>query len=448
MSDQFDLIVIGTGAGASSVATTCRRAGWSVAVVDSRPYGGTCALRGCDPKKVLVGAADAVHAARRLRGKGVHGDVRIDWPELMRFKRTFTDPVPAARERGLAQAGIATFHGDARFVGATSVQVGGRRLQARYIHVATGAKPAPLPISGSDDLTLSDRFLELDELPERIVFVGSGYISFEFAHLACTAGARVTMLEMLDRPLAGFDPDLVALLVERSRSMGIDIRLGTRVESIEKRGSAFKVRARSRGEAIDLDADLVVHGAGRVPDIDQLALEVAGVEHDGHGIAVNEYMQSVSNIAVYAAGDAAKGGLPLTPVASLEGRIAAANLVDGNRRKILYPPIPSVVFTLPPLAMVGMREDEALSAGLEFEIHHARTSGWYSSRRVGEELSGYKVLIEKETGRIVGAHLFSPHAEEVINLFAMAMRCGMTSQDIKELLFAYPTLASDVAYMV
>lgn len=448
MAKRFDLIVLGTGAGGSAVASKCRKAGRSVAIVDSRPYGGTCALRGCDPKKVLVGATEALDAARRLRGKGVEGELRIRWQELMQFKRTFTEPLPPRREQALAEAGIETLHGPARFIGPTSIEVGGERLEGRHVHIATGARPADLPIRGVEHLTTSEQFLALDELPRRVVFLGSGYIAFEFAHVSASAGAVVTMLEMHDRPLAGFDPDLVSILVERTRSMGVDLRVKTRVEAIERRPDALLVQATSDAGPVTVETDMVVPSAGRVPDIGDLHLDVAGVEHDRRGIAVNEYMQSVSNPAVYAAGDAARGGLPLTPVASFEAHVVASNILEGNHKKIEYPPIPSVVFTLPPLASVGLQEDEARDKGLRFKTNHERTSSWYSSRRVGEEASGYKVLVEEQTGKILGAHLLGPHAEELINLFAMAMRCGMTSRDFKKSIFAYPTVGSDMPYMV
>lgn len=445
---RFDLVVLGTGAGASTVAAKCRRAGWDVAIADALPYGGTCALRGCDPKKVLVGAAEVVDAVRRFARHGVTGDTAIRWKDLMRFKRTFTDPVPARREEALTKAGIATFHGRARFVGATTVAVDGEVLEARYVHVATGAKPADLKLPGCEYLTTSDQFLELDALPTRILFVGGGYVSFELAHVAARAGARVTVVHRGQRPLEQFDPDLVTLLVERTRHVGIDVRLGAKVETIEKSGDSFRVTASSEGEALDLEADMVVHGGGRVPAIDDLDLDAAGVEHDEHGIAVNEYMQSVSNPAVYAAGDAARGGLPLTPVASFESHVAASNLLEGNHHKIEYPPIPSVVFTLPPLASVGLREDEARAQGRRYRVNHQHTSSWYSSRRVGEEYSGYTVLVEESTDRILGAHLLGPHADELINLFALAMRAGMTTRDLKQTIFAYPTVGSDLPYML
>src|SRR5216683_319686 len=191
---KFDLIAIGTGAAASAVASRCRLAGWQVAIVDSRPFGGTCALRGCDPKKVLVGAAEVIDWGRRMEGNGIQAQqLQIDWQELMRFKRSFTEPVPKHREEGFAKAGIATFHGRARFVGPSTVQVGEEVLEGRYVVIATGQKPADLKIAGAEHLTTSEQFLELDELPKRILFVGGGYIAFEFAHVAVRAGAQVTI---------------------------------------------------------------------------------------------------------------------------------------------------------------------------------------------------------------------------------------------------------------
>ncbi|HWP59792.1 MAG TPA: NAD(P)/FAD-dependent oxidoreductase [Candidatus Acidoferrales bacterium] len=447
---RFDLVVIGTGAAASSAASKCRAAGWEVAIVDSRPFGGTCALRGCDPKKVLVGAAEIMDWNNRMQGNGiVSKGVEIDWPALMRFKRTFTDLVPKNTEQRFAKAGIVSFHGRARFVGKNAVAVGDETLEARYVVVATGAWPAKLGIPGEELLTRSDEFLELETLPKRIIFVGGGYISFEFAHIAARAGAAVRILHRGPRPLVGFDPDLVNRLAEATRDIGIELRLSTAVEAIEKRSNEFVVRASRQGEKEQFHADLVVHGAGRVPEIEDLDLDKARVDHHRKGVVVNEYLQSVSNPAVYAAGDAAaSGGLPLTPVASMEGRVAAANLLNGNHEKPNYAGVPTVVFTVPPLASVGLQEASAKEQGLNVRVNQGDTSGWYSSRRVGMKYSGYKVLVEEGSNRILGAHLLGPHAEEIINLFALAIRLGIAADELKEMRYSYPSHSDDISYMV
>ena len=318
MTQRFDLICIGTGTAASTVASRCRAAGWTVAIIDKRPFGGTCALRGCDPKKVLVGVADVVDWARRMKGRGVdETGFRIEWAELMRFKRTFTDPFPQTKEDGFRKEGIITFHGPARFAGPNSLEVSGQVLEARYIVIATGAKPASLGIAGEDLITISDQFLELDTLPPRIIFIGGGYISMEFAHVAAIAGAKVTIVHRGPRPLEGFDPDLVAMVVAGLREKEIDLQVNLRAEAVERSGNALRLKAARDSRQLAFEADLIVHGAGRVADIDDLNLEAAKVEWDRRGVKVNEYLQSVSNPAVYSAGDAAtSGNPPLTPVAT------------------------------------------------------------------------------------------------------------------------------------
>src|ERR1700686_1170609 len=335
MTRKFDVIAIGTGSAASTVASGCREGGWQVAIVEARPFGGTCALRGCDPKKVLVGAAEAVDWTRRMKGKGIQAaKLQIDWLELMRFKRTFTDPVPKRREEGFAKAGIAAFHGRARFTGPTTVQVEDETLEGRYVVIAAGQEPADLEIPGAEHLTTSDQFLELDEVPARILFIGGGYIAFEFAHVAARAGSQVTVLHRGPRPLSLFDPDLVDQLVERTRELGIEVHLGTEAFGIEKSSGQLIVRAVACEKTGVFQTDMVMHAAGRVPEITDLNLDAAGIDWEKRGVRVNEFLQSVSIPAVYAAGDAAaSGGSPLAPVASYEGLIVAANLLKGDHQR-------------------------------------------------------------------------------------------------------------------
>ena len=449
MTREFDLIAIGTGSAASGVTSRCREAGWEIAIVDSRPFGGTCALRGCDPKKVLVGAGEAVDWSRRMKGRGIQAaELQIDWPELMRFKRTFTEPVTKRREDDFAKAGITAFHGRARFAGPTTVQVGEETLEGRYVVIAAGMVPADLGILGAEHLTTSDQFMELNELPRRILFIGGGYIAFEFAHVAARAGSQVTILHRGPRPLPLFDAELVDQLVERTRELGIDVHLGTEAIGIEESSAQLIVRALASGETSTFQTEMVVHAAGRVPDINDLNLDAAGIEWEKRGVRVSEFLQSVSDPAVYAAGDAASGGPPLASAASYEGQIVAANLLKGNHQRSNFLGIPSVVFTIPSLAAVGLSERGAREQNLKFTVKKEMTSTWYSSRRIGETHSGYKVLVEEGTDRILGAHILGSEAGEVINLFALAIRSGMRATDLKHMLFAYPTSGSNMARML
>jgi glutathione reductase (NADPH) len=450
MERQFDLIVLGTGSAGSAAANECRSAGWSVAIVDNRPFGGTCALRGCDPKKVLVGAGELLDWIRRMKGNGIsYRSARIQWAELMNFKRQFTDPVPQSRERAYAEAGIVALHGAAHFTGPNSIQVGDESLTGRYLLVATGAKPRPLKIPGEQHVKTSDDFLELEELPKKIVFIGGGYISFEFAHLAARAGARVTIVHQGPKPLVRFDPDLVDNLVAASEERGIRVQTNTRASAIEAGNQRAVVIANAPKGKRRIRADLVVHGAGRIADIDQLELQKAGVEFSEKGIKVNEFLQSISNPAVYAAGDSAESGPPLTPVAGKEGEIAAQNMLKGNHKKVdSYIAVPSVVFSVPPLASVGLLESQVREKGLDVVANYQKTSDWYTSRRTNEKHSAHKVLIEKGSEKILGAHLLGEKSEEIINLFGAAIKFGLTSSDLKDLLYAYPTHSSNIPYMV
>jgi glutathione reductase (NADPH) len=448
MERQFDLVVVGTGV-TSAVASRCREAGWSVAVVDSRPFGGTCALRGCVPKKILVGAAEAVHAARDLAERGVPaGALTLDWPALMRFKRSLIGGTTEGTERSWAKMGIEQFHGRARFIGPATLAVGGDRLTGRRVLIAAGAMPIPLTFPGADLLTTSEQFLELDRLPPRMVFVGGGYISFEFAHVAARAGVEVTILHRGARPLEAFDADLVDQLVKRTRELGIRVELGVEVQAVERRDGRLVVRGARSGQETRFETDLAVHSAGRVPELDDLDLETAGVKREKRGVVVNEFLQSVSNPAVYAGGDAAASGPPLTPKADHDVGVLTTNLLEGNRRTPNYDGFASAVFTMPPLASAGLTEAAARAAGLMFRTNHQDTSGWFHTRRVGETTSGSKVLVEEGSDRILGAHLLGPHAEEVINLFAMAIRLKIPAGQLKEVIYAYPTSGSDVRFMV
>jgi len=448
MRKVYDLVIVGTGTAAMVAAMRVRAAGWSVAVIDFRPFGGTCALRGCDPKKMLVSGAEAIDFASRMRGHGVAGELDIDWPDLIAFKRSFTDSVPAKHERMYAAKGIETFHGQARFTGRNTMQVDDKVLEGRHFLIAAGAEPIKLGIPGEEYLATSEDFLNLERLPQRMALVGGGYIAAEFSHIAARAGAKVTILQRGERMLVHFDPDLVDWLMEKFGTIGIDVRTRTQVESIEKTGTGFAVRANSKGASTTVEADIVVHAAGRAPALDALDLRTADVSLKSGRLELNEYLQSVSNPAVYAAGDAARMGPPLTPVSSHDAKIAAANMLEGNTLKPNYTGVPSVAFSVPPIAAVGLSETEARKQGLRFRVKSRKASDWYTARRAAETTYGFKVLVEEGTDRILGAHLVGPHVDEVINVFALAIRKGLRAEDLKTTMFAYPTGASDIGYMV
>ena len=445
----YDVVVIGSGMAGMTIAQKCASKNKRVAVTDSRPYGGTCALRGCDPKKVLLGAAEVVDHARKLSGKGLRGDLGIQWPELMKFKETFTEPVPENIEKNYRKMGIDTFHAPAQFTGEQTLHIGDQEVQAEKVVISTGAKPLTLNIPGEEYALTSTDFLNLSELADEITFIGGGYIAFEFAHLAVRAGAKVNILHRGEYPLENFEQGMVSEIVKASKDLGINLLLETEAQEITQSGQGFVVHGSNSEGKVEVPSGLVIKAAGRVPEIDALDLTKGNVAFGKQGVEVNEYLQSVSNPHVYAAGDAADtSGLPLTPVAVMEGHIVASNILQGNTKTPDYREMPTVVFTIPAMASVGLTEEQAQQQGKNYKVNKNIVPKWYNARRLNEKTYAFKTIVDQDNDTLLGAHLVGPQVEEVINLFAMAIKAKMTTKDLKNMVYAYPTFASDISHMV
>lgn len=450
MTNTYDLMVIGAGMAGVAAANKCASQGWKVAIVDELPYGGTCALRGCDPKKILRRGAEIIDSAQLMAGKGIDvNGIQINWADLMKHKRGFTDPVPKNLESGLAGNGVETLHGAARFEAEQRLSVNGVTYESSHFLIATGARPRPLDFPGHEHLIDSTAFLELEDLPHRVLFIGGGFVSFEFAHIAARAGSRPVIIDRNVRPLKGFDPDLVDLLVTRGADAGIEVRSETTVIAIEPIGSGYRVTLDTAGNPAEVETDLVIHGAGRIPQLSELALDAANVAHDSAGVTVGGHLQSTTNPAVFAAGDAANTpGAPLTPVAVFEGKVAASNMLKGTTTNPDYAGVPTAVFTIPELVRVGLLEEEAATTGIDVEVRYTDTSGWYSSYRIGETTAATKILVNTATDTIVGAHMLGPEYGELINVFSLAIKLGLTTRQLKSMTAAYPTVGSDIGSML
>lgn len=432
-----------------TIANKCASKGLSVGITDELPYGGTCALRGCDPKKVIIGATEVRDFAQRLKGKGIDTIPNINWKDIMAFKQTFVDEMPRKIEKGYKKNGIDTFHSSATFRNENTLSVGNETIQADKVVIASGSKPKVLDFEGGQLAKTSTDFLNLKELPQSLLFIGGGYIAFEFAHIAARSGAEVTIVHRGKRPLENFDKDIVKHLVDVTRNLGIKIVLETEVSKIESKDGHYITTGISNGNETTYKAAAVFNSAGRPPAIFDLELEKAGISFSKKGIEVNEYLQSTTNANIYAAGDAADSrGLPLTPVAVLEGHVVASNIIKGNKKKVSYPPMPSVVFTLPTMATVGLLEDEAKEKGYDINVNFEKVDNWFNARRLNVDEYAYKTIIDKNNNTILGAHLIGPHCEETINLFAMAIKTKMTISDLRTMIFSYPTMASDLTYIL
>lgn len=448
--EEFDVFVIGTGTAGKGVAKDCAKAGWKVAIADNREYGGTCPNRGCDPKKVLVGITEIIERSQNMLGLGISKMPEVNWQDLQKFKYKFTGAIPAATEKDLATLGIKMYHQSPKFLDENTLSVEGKTVKTKKIVIATGNKPMPLKIPGAELMLNSDDFLELEKLPESMIFIGAGYIGMEFAHIAARLGVEVTVIDTEPRPLSNFDEDMVAHLTEASEAIGIKFIFNAKASKVEKLRKYLRVTAETKnGEEISAKAELIFNTAGRVPSIDELELEKGNVAFTNKGISVNEHLQNTTNPSVYACGDVSDSeGLPLTPLSSQESRVVSANLLGKyNKTEAHYPPQPSVVFTLPNVASVGLSEQQAKERGFDYVVKHKSVPSWFNSKRIANQHYAFKVIKDKETEKVLGAHLVGPDAGEMINMFVMAMCGGLSCHDLKAMIFAYPTWSNDIKGM-
>lgn len=451
MEQRYDVIVLGAGNAGFAPAGMAKEAGKSVLVIDGRDFGGTCALRGCVPKKVLVAAGEALNVIADASEHKIDAAFNgIDWPALIQRKETFVEGVPAMFESSLTGRDIDTAHGAAKFTGANEIEINGETVSGGQFVIATGSAPRNLPIPGFEHAIDSDAILDRAERPKSLVFIGAGVIGLEFAHVFARAGTKVTILEVADTALAAMDQDIVAALVEESGRIGIDIHTGVATKSIAPSGDGFKVTYEEGGKSVSLDAEVVANGAGRVAAVLDLGLDAAGIDHDGPVIALNDNLQSVSNPAVFVAGDAnAATGPQLSPVATYEGRIVGNNIINPDAPQTAdYLTVPRCVFTIPAMASVGYSPQEAEGLGLKFQVKLNDLKDWRSAKTYAERAAVSKVLIEDGTERILGAHLLGHGAPETIHIFALAMSHNISAADLRGTVYAYPTFTSDIKNMI
>lgn len=441
---HYDFITLGGGNAGIAASKRIAAAGKRVALIDPTPIGGLCSLRGCNPKKVLVRATEALE---EIREAGEHGirtrEVQIDWSAVIDRKHRFTDSVTEQTEASLGKAGVEHIKAPARFVAPDRLEVHGREISFDAALVATGSSPRRLAFPGADHTVTSDDILEMRRVPERLVIIGAGVVAFELGHVFARLGSAVHVLMRGREALAGFDRDIVAKLVEHSGSLGITFHEAVEVERIDGADSALSVVLDS---GVTLPADVVLNAAGRPPNLSELGLEAAGVEYSDKGVVVDEYLRSPGNRRVLAAGDA-HGRRQLSPVASYEGKIVARNVLGGDIERVDVSAVPSAVFTVPPLATVGLTEAKAREQGLAVDVALEDMSEWTVSSINAAKTVHAKLVTEQETGRILGAHMLGAKADEMIHVFAMAMRFAITTRQLSEMIYVYPTFSSNLAYL-
>ncbi|HQG30652.1 MAG TPA: NAD(P)/FAD-dependent oxidoreductase [Deltaproteobacteria bacterium] len=451
MSKIYDAVVIGSGAAGIATAVIARRSGASILVVEKDGFGGTCPLRGCIPKKILSAAAESMACINRAPEHRI--SVRgadLNWKELIDLKRSMIRDVPAKSRDRFHSLGIDTVQGFAKFTGPRSIDVDGKEYQGKKIVIATGSKPRQLPIAGFEHALTSDDLFELEALPSSIIFIGGGAIGMEFAHIFVRAGSKVTVLEAASRILPDLDEDLINKLTGYSESLGIKISTGVHVESIQTSSQGMTVTLNVPNITVSstISADIVANGTGRIADIDGLDLHMAGIKTDRRGIVLDEYLRSVTNPDVFVAGDTVSSSPHLSPVASYEGRIVAHNITSKDLVSPDYQAIPSAIYTIPAVASVGLTEYEAKKQGYEFATAFHDLQSLRVSEIYNEQIAFSKVIIERQTNLILGAHILGHDAQELINIFALAMKFGITARDLHDTIYSYPTFSSGIPIMV
>lgn len=444
MAQKFDVVIIGGGNAGFGVSAVAHEAGKSVAFIEELDFGGTCPNRGCTPKKVLVAAANALDEIERASVHGIEvGETKLDWAKLIARKDEMIGFIPGAM-KGVAEKRGTVFQGSARFVGPNQVEVDGQVIEGENIVIATGSKPRALPIPGADLMITSDEVLSESEQPKEVVFVGGGVIAMEFSHVYARAGTKVTILEAAPQLLPRIDADAVAAITAESERLGINLHVGVKVNEIAESGDRLSVRYELDGVEHEIAADRVINGAGRVANVDNLNLTAANIDHDNVRISVDDYLRSTSNPAVWVAGDALVHSAQLSPVATHEGRVVGHNIVNGPSQKPDYFAAPSAVYTVPALSSVGLTEQEARDAGLNIRVSVNDMTSWFSAKSYGETVAWAKVLIDEDTDQFVGAQMVGHHGEELIHIFALAIRHGISATALKDSPMAFPTFASDV----
>lgn len=440
--EKYDAIVIGSGPAGNSAAYGLKEQGKKVAIIESDLWGGTCPNRGCDPKKMLMSGVEAQKRIETMLGKGFDQTPKIVWEDLMTFKKSYTDFVPQNTKEGLDAAEIDRYQGQASFLDANQIVVNDQELSANQFLIATGQRPAVLSIDGQDLLQSSTDFLDLNHLPKKMAFIGAGYIAFELAVITSAAGSEVHIIHHNDRPLKEFDQELVNDLVEHMKADGIQFHFNVNTKSVELMHPNYRIT----GENFELVVDMVIGATGRIPNVEGLNLEKAGVSYDKRGIKVDEHLRTTQQ-NIFACGDViAKKQPKLTPVAGFEAGYVV-NAMNGDTEAIDYPLIPTIVFGDQRLARIGLSERELDDHPEKYHSETTDLSSWYTYHRINDQGAKIKIVYD-EDDKIVAITCLSQLADEVINYLLIILTKKMSHEEVEKYIFAYPSPASDLSYFI
>ena len=442
-SPTYDLVVIGAGSGGVRAARIAASHGARVAICEESRVGGTCVIRGCVPKKLLVYASEFAGQFADSAGFGwqLTEAPAFSWPDLIAAKDAEIDRLNAVYLRLLADAGVELFEGRARLIDAHTVEVAGQRLSAERILIAVGGRPWRPEIPGSELAISSDEAFHLPIMPQRVVIQGGGYIALEFAGIFNGLGAEVTLVYRGDRLLRGFDEDVREAVEDGLRGRGVQMELGVSVAALQAASGAGVVAELSDGRA--LTADAVMMATGRVPYTWDLGLEAVGLEVGERGELAVDDDHRTAVPSIFAVGDVTDR-VNLTPVALMEGHAFADKQFAGLDRPMNHANVPAAVFSQPPVGTVGLSEQAARIAGHRVKVFKSRFTPMKYTLAGRAEKALMKLVVDADSDRVLGVHVVGPDAPEMLQGFAVAVRAGLTKADFDRTVGIHPTAAEEL----
>ncbi|MBE0622134.1 MAG: glutathione-disulfide reductase [Burkholderiales bacterium] len=443
---DYDLFTIGAGSGGVRASRYAAGLGARVAAAEERYLGGTCVNVGCIPKKLFSYAAHYGEDIAQAAGYGWRvAAPAFDWRTLVANKDREIERLNGVYAKLLAGAGVTLLRGRAALIDAHTVEIDGRRVSARYILVATGGWPVVPPIPGSELAISSNEAFHLKELPRRVLVVGGGYIAVEFASIFHGLGVDTTLVYRGERLLREFDADLGGFLAAQMQKKGLHIRFRSNIERIARTADGGALRA-TLADGSALETDCVMYATGRAPNTHGLGLANAGVKLAANGaVVVDERFQS-SVPSIYAVGDVIDRVL-LTPVALAEGMVVAESLFGTAGRSLDYENIPTAIFSNPNVGTVGLSEAKARERHGDIDVYRTNFGPLRHQLTGSGEQVLMKLVVDRKSERVLGVHMVGPDAGEIIQGFAVALKCGATKRQFDATIGIHPTIAEEFVTM-
>ncbi|MEO6715986.1 MAG: glutathione-disulfide reductase [Novosphingobium sp.] len=443
---EYDLFVIGAGSGGVRASRIATSHGARVAVAEEFRIGGTCVIRGCVPKKLLVYGSDFAHSLDDAAQFGwTLGEVSFDWGTLREFVARDVDRLEKAYTATLDSNKVDHFHERAVVTGPNTVRLAsGREVSSKYTLVATGAWPVMPEFPGNEHCITSNEVFDLPVLPRRVVIQGAGYIALEFAGIFNALGCQVTVVNRSDQILRGYDQSLRDRLLQITMARGIDYRFNSPIEQVEKHGDGSFAVTTTGHDAMGADAVLIA--IGRSPNTLGVGLESAGIALGANGEVPVDEFNATTCPSIYAVGDVTDR-VQLTPVAIREGHAFADTVFGGTPRTIDYANIPSAVFSQPPLAGVGLTEAQARASFIEIKVFTSDFRPMKNMFSARAERGLYKLVVDAASDKLLGVHMIGPEAPEILQAAAIAVKAGLTKADFDATMALHPSMAEELVLM-